>query len=146
MIKTFRGLMVDGGQEKIRLTTKKGKVGYRIVKFQGFPNLPGTTSSESIFRIYKFERPTPSLTDANIDFTDGNLLAVLIVPGSSSYLYPGQSNLIIFDREIFNQDVYIIHTNTEGSQKSNYYLELESFMLSDHDTMVATLKDVRQQN
>jgi hypothetical protein len=146
MIKTFRGILVDGGQDRIRLSTKKGKVGYKIVKFQGFPNLPGTTDSESILRIYKFKHSGPSTTDANVDFTDGNLLAVLIVPGSSSYLYPGQTNLIVFDREIFNQDIYITHTNTEGAQKSNYYLELESFMLSDHDVVVATLKDVRQQN
>ena len=30
MIKTFRGILADGDQNKIRLTTKKGKIGYKI--------------------------------------------------------------------------------------------------------------------
>ena len=34
VVKTFRGLLADGGQDHIRLQTIKGKVGYRIVKYQ----------------------------------------------------------------------------------------------------------------
>jgi len=48
MIKTFRGLLADGGQDRIRLSTIKGKVGYKIAKFEGFPNTPGVTDYESI--------------------------------------------------------------------------------------------------
>jgi len=33
VVKTFRGLLADGGQDRIRLSTIKGKVGYKIAKF-----------------------------------------------------------------------------------------------------------------
>ena len=33
MIKTFKGTIADDGQDKIRLSTKKGKIGYRIIHF-----------------------------------------------------------------------------------------------------------------
>ena len=34
VVKTYRGLLADGVQEKIPLSTKDGSVGYRIVKFE----------------------------------------------------------------------------------------------------------------
>ena len=37
MIKTYRGNLADGGQDRIRLKTLKGEIGYKIIKFQAFP-------------------------------------------------------------------------------------------------------------
>ena len=45
-IKTFRGLLADGGQDTIVLHTNDGSTGYRIVKFQLMPDAPGTVEHE----------------------------------------------------------------------------------------------------
>ena len=34
MIKSYRGLIADGAQDRIPLHTNDGKTGYKIVKFQ----------------------------------------------------------------------------------------------------------------
>jgi len=51
---------------------------------------------------------------------------------------------IIFDREVFNQDIYI--TNGAGDSASlgvNYYLELETINMTDNAAAVSTLRDIR---
>jgi len=55
MIKTFRGMMVDGAQDTIVLHTNDGSTGYRIVKFQIMMEQPGNTAQESVVKIYKVE-------------------------------------------------------------------------------------------
>jgi len=140
VVKTFRGLLSDGGQDRIRLQTIKGKVGYRIAKFQAIANLPGTTAQESIIKIYKSSQST---IDATVDFTDSDLLGVVLWQLSNNINYP-QSETIIFDNEIFNQDIYLTHTDTESTQNCNYYLELEVIPLDDAGAEYTTLKDMRQ--
>jgi len=74
VVKTFRGLLADGGQDRIRLSTIKGKVGYKIAKFQTIGKTLGTTANESTAQIWKVEQTgTPT---ADIDFTDSDLLGV----------------------------------------------------------------------
>ena len=46
VVKTFRGLLADGAQERIKLQTSTGKVGYRIVKFQVMSPQAGHTDYE----------------------------------------------------------------------------------------------------
>jgi len=140
MIKTFRGMLADGGQDRIRLQTIKGKVGYKIVKFQAIANLPGTTAQESIIKIYKTSQST---INATVDFTDSSLLGVVLWQLSNNINYP-QSETIIFDNEIFNQDIYLTHTETESTQNCNYYLELEVIPLDDKAAEYTILKDIRQ--
>jgi len=139
VVKTFRGLLADGGQDRIRLSTMKGKVGYKIVKFQAIANLPGTTAQESIIKIYKTSQST---IDATIDFTDSELLGVVLWQLSNNINYP-LSETIIFDNQIFNQDIYLTHTDTESTQKCNYYLELEIIPLDDKGAEYTTVKDLR---
>jgi len=50
---------------------------------------------------------------------------------------------IIFDREIFNQDIYITYRDNSNETKANYYLELEQVKLDLNENTVATLKDIR---
>jgi len=50
---------------------------------------------------------------------------------------------VIFDREIFNQDIYITQSEQSGSQSLNYYLELEVIPLDDAGAEYTTLKDMR---
>jgi len=144
MIKTFRGLMSDGAQDTIVLRTNDGSVGYRIVKFESFPKLPGTADYENTLQIFKVEQSSVSTSTANVDFSNQELLAALYYSESASTSYT-DSHSVVFDREIFNQDIYITHTDTNGSEQMNYYLELEQVKLDLNESTVATLKDIRNQ-
>jgi hypothetical protein len=144
MIKTFRGIIEDGGQDKIRLSTKKGKIGYKIIKFDLFPHRPGGTSHvESVMQIFKVDQ-TANLTTANsiVDFADGNLLAAAYLTDDVNNA-SGPLQVVMFEQEVFNQDVFITHTDEGGSAKCNYYLELEAMTLSDNAAAVSTLRDIR---
>jgi len=138
MIKTYRGLLGDGGQDKIRLKTNDGKTGYRIVKFQAISNAPAGNSPEAVIQIWKVPQTASTY---NIDFNDQTLLGAIFYENSNSVVYFG-GNTIIFDSEIFNQDIYITCASTDGS--INYYLELEQVMLNDNQTTMATLQSLRQ--
>jgi len=144
MIKTFRGLMVDGAQDTIVLHTNDGSVGYRIVKFESFPMLPGTADYENTLQIFKVEQSSVSTSTATVDFSNPDLLAALYYSESASTSYT-DSHSVVFDQETFNQDIYITHTDTNGSEKMNYYLELEQVKLDLNESTVATLKDIRNQ-
>jgi len=140
MIKTFRGLLDDGEQERIRLSTKKGKVGYRILKFDLIANEPGDSNAESVVKLYKILQTT---VNGKIDFSDGNLLAAGHASNSAStHTYPPTA-VTIFEQEIFNQDIYITHEESSGTGKVNYYIELEAFTLNDNAAAVSTLRDIR---
>jgi hypothetical protein len=144
-IKTFRGLIADGEQDTIVLHTSDGATGYRIVKFEIFPNLPGTQDIESTVQIWKESQSGISATTSTVDFSDQRLLGASYYAESSSSAYNAAPNIVIFDREIFNQDIYVTNTETVGSQKINYYIELEQMALDINANTVATLKDIRNQ-
>jgi len=138
MIKTYRGLLADGAQEKIPLSTKDGSVGYRITKFQAITTAPGVSTAEAIVKIYKTSQTT---VDALINFTDSDLLGVVYWTGRSSSV--GTQDTIIFDNEIFNQDIYITAKDVDAGRDTNYYIELEQMKLDHTQNMSATLKAIR---
>ena len=139
MIKTFRGLLADGGQDKIRLSTKKGKIGYKIINFQVMGEEPGEAAMEHTLKIFKIEQTSVTNT---IDFSDGNLLAMAYIQDDAGAHYPA-SVQVMFEQEIFNQDIYITHVDTNAALPCNYYLELETIDLSDNAAAVSTLRDIR---
>jgi len=139
VVKTFRGLLADSGQDRIRLQTIKGKVGYRIIKFELLGNLPGAQTQECVVKIYTGEQ---SSIDAEINFTDSQLVAAGIYHDNAASIYPA-TLITIFDEEIFNQDIYVTARDTEGAQSTNYYLELEVIPLDDAGAEYTTLKDMR---
>jgi len=140
MIKTFRGILVHGGQDKIRLSTKKGKIGYRIVKFQIMTKDPFNAGTvEHVMKIYKVLQTS---IDDSVDFSDGNLLGVATWHETDDLDESGYGD-IIFDQEIFNQDIYITHSEASGSKLCNYYLELKTINMTDNATAVSTLRDIR---
>jgi len=144
MIKTFRAVLADGGQDRIRLSTIKGKVGYKIVKFEIIPNYPGGATQESVVQIWKTQVTTVPTSSATIDFTESDLLAAAYYV---QYGLPAQGQntfVAIFDNEIFNQDIYITHTDNDSAALINYYLELEVISLDDAGAEYTTLKDMRQ--
>jgi hypothetical protein len=140
MIKTFRGLITDGGQHTIRLHTNTGATGYRILNFQVMLATPGVGGgTETICKIYKVEQ---TAVDGAIDFSDQTLLAAAYYVEQDNAIYvPG--TIILFEREIFNQDIYITNLDVDGSQSLNYYIELEQVQLNLDENTVATLKDIR---
>ena len=140
MIKTFRGLLADGGQNRISLHTIQGKVGYKIIKLQTVGSTPGATGLESVVKIYNQEQST---IDGAVDFTDANLLAVCTYARHEDVLASGESELVIFDTEIFNQDIYITGFDTIGSAATNYYMELEVIPLSEMAAEYTTIKNLR---
>ena len=151
-IKSFRGLIVDNGQDKIILHTNTGSTGYRIKKFEVISETPGDTADESILKIYKVEQldNIPGGTDlyGKIDFNDQTLIGVGYWSAATSSGSAATMNIIV-ENEIFNQDIYITHRNISGASPGdtpcNYYLELEQVKLDLNENTVATLKDIRNE-
>ena len=144
MNKTFRGQIADRDQIRIRLSTNDGLKGYRITKFAAFP--AGATSSfsyESFVQAFTVKRSGTIPSDAVPTFDDPTLLAALYYTQSSSGATNPEDSNVVFDTMIFNQDIFITHSNSESSAAINYYLELEPIMLSKDEATVATLKDMR---
>ena len=149
VVKSFRGRLADGGQDRISLGTIKGKVGYRIAKFEIMPQAPGTTDYESGVMIWKAIQTTVSAATLDIDFGNSKLLAAAYMLVAAGPTQGNNSSTTIFDNEIFNQNIYVTHTNVEGSGVAgnmNYYIELEQFILASDEATVATLRDIRTQS
>ena len=144
VVKTYRGILADGGQDRIRLQTIKGKVGYRIVKFQLFPHNPGWEDFESFVQVFKSSQSSIPTTEARCDFTDSDLLAAALYTATAATPSSPGTLITIFDNEIFNQDVFVTHTQQSGVKLINYYLELEVIPLDDAGAQYTTLKDMRQ--
>jgi len=141
MIKTFRGLLADGGQDRIRLSTIKGKVGYKIIKFDLFPSSPGASGQQSVVKVYTDSQST---IDGSVNFTDSTLLAAAYY---ASLVSSAEATAVVtvFDNMVFNQDIYVSHFEDAGSIPINYYLELEVISLTDMGAEYTTLKDIRSE-
>ena len=147
MIKTFRSLMVDGAQDTIVLHSNDGSTGYRVVKFQIIPTTPGAVDVEYVVKIYKVSQTPATMpgVTATIDFSDNTLLGAAFISDANSIAYTGYET-IIFDSEIFNQDIYVTLSQVSGSGVAcNYYIELEQVKLDLGANTVATLKDIRNE-
>jgi len=138
MIKTFRGLLADGEVDIIRLSTKKGKVGYQIKKFQVIAEKPGQDALEATVTVYKVTFSPLNI----IDLSDNNVLAVGFYAGNAAAFNYPTSQVLIFDQEVFNQDIFIGNNDLQ-SNAMNYYLELETVSLTDNAAAVSTLRDIR---
>jgi hypothetical protein len=144
MIKSYRGLLADITQDTINLHTNNGKTGYKIVKFELIPNVPGTVAQETICKIYKISQ---TAIDGAIDFSDLTLLAAAYYQDSSS-AGDNQMTTIIFDNETFNQDIFITNKDVSGNDPGapiNYYLELEQINLTEDQALVAIVKNLRNE-
>jgi len=142
-ILSFRGLLEHGGQDQINLETIRGTTGYKIVKFQLMTWVAGHTSSEteSTVKIYKIKQTT---IDSVVDFGDNRLLAAGVLGYDADIsIYP-PTRIVTFDNQIFNQDIYVTHSNLHADvAPCNYYIELESMDLNMDEATVATLTNIR---
>jgi len=140
-IKTFRGLMADNTQDVIVLHTNDGSTGYRILKFEILPFTPGDVNQDSTVQIWTKLQTTIVQT---INFSEPTLLAAAMYGSDNATHSNNDSRAVIFDREIFNQDIYVTHQDQASASNSiNYYIELEQFTLDINANTVATLKDIR---
>ena len=139
-IKSFRGLLADNAVETISLHTNNGSTGYRIKKFEIMGYRPGSSIQESIVKIYTVPQTAGATT--TIDFSDNTLIAAgkLQQHDSSAYQF---SQFVVFDNITFNQDIYVTHSDVDGSEPINYHIELEMVRLDLNENTVATLKDIR---
>jgi hypothetical protein len=134
---SFRGQLASGTQDEIVLHTNNGTTGYKINKFQIFPR-NFNVSEEYNMSVWKTSQTTFPTT---FNFSDNRLLAaayIEVVGGAAEGLSP----VVVFDNEIFNQDIYIAMISQSGAA-CNYYIELEQMDLALDESTVATLKDIR---
>ena len=147
-IKSFRGLLKDSTQQQVFLHTSDGSTGYRIIKFDVMGHALGDNNDqEHIVMLWKTDHSGDLATTVTSrpDFNNQTLLGVaFLVNDTASQL--NYSTSVIFDNEIFNQDIFITLRDLGGAtQACNYYLELEQVKLDLNENTVATLKDIRNQ-
>lgn len=142
-IKTFRGQLAIGLQKKIRLSTADGLTGYRIKKFQIIPVAVGTADYELVAQVFTTDQSASIASTVNFD--DPTLLACHYQKTeSSSSAGPFGGEVIIFDNEVFNQDVYVTMTDASGgTNPANFYLELEQVKLNINESTYSTLRNLR---
>jgi len=127
-VHSFRGLLVAGGQHKIRIEGATGAIAWRITKLQAMTYTPTTVAAESVIKIYREEQSgTPTST---IDFTDDELLGTALWTSDSNSYYRPQNLNVIFDNALFVRNIWITHFNDTGSASCNYYIELEEVTVS----------------
>jgi len=137
---SYRGSIPDTNTERIKLRTIQGKVGYKIVKFQIIAADVLGAQADMQAQITK----TSDGATATIDFSNGDLLAVATYKTEPNASQTAQGTTIIFDNEMFNQDIFITGIDgSTGNQNINYYIELETMAISDLEATMLTLKSIR---
>ena len=142
-IKTFRGILSNDQVDKLRIKHIDGKTGYRIVKFQ-LMGISENKDYETAVQIFSIEQD-PATLSAEVDFSEHTLLAAGLYGDSTSGSVQSDQT-IIFDKVIFNQDIYVCHKAASGSNSINYYLELEQIKLDDVEATAVILKNFRNTN
>ena len=143
-IKSFRGKIADEGTDRILLHTNNGSIGYRIVKFEVMTaDAVGSIESANLVSIYKVEPTLAKINLGKADFADNTLLAAADYRQHDNEAYGLSANSIIFDNEVFNQDIYVTNKDLRTGASMNYYIELEQIKLDLNENTVATLKDIR---
>jgi hypothetical protein len=137
-IKTFRGMLANETQERIHISGGEHDIGYRIHKFVIMPNQP-KNDYEVTAKIYANKQALPLVHADQVNFNEDNLLAAAFT-GLASGAYAG-AKIVIFDNQVFNQDIFIQCLDSAGSPQSvNYYLELEEIKMPKNEQAVVNFK------
>ena len=136
-IKTFRGVIPTGETVKISLATNNGAIGYRLMKFQIMPK-QSYQNYEITSKIFKVQ---PAAANSDVNLSDNTIIAAAF-SGLADGKYQG-AKIVIMDRDVFNQDIYITAVDNGGSQDTNFYIELDSMTLDINQNTLVTLKDIR---
>jgi len=142
VVKTYRAKIDHDAQDLIRLNTPDGRTGYKITKLEVIPELPYGATAEHVLKVYKIEQTS---INVSINFSDSMLLGTAIINNDGAgYRYPSNPT-IVFDSEVFNQDIYVTHKCADGTTALNYYIELEQVKLTPAQAEVLIVKDLRKQ-
>ena len=138
---TYKGKLPIGEQEKLHLSTNDGLTGYRIKDFRIIPGRPGVDSGEYIGKIYLTDQ-TGKVT-STVDFSESDLLGMSMFKTHANNVY-ANSETVVFDKETFNQDIFVYITDAEGgTDPANFYIELEQFKIDLNTSTYHTLKNIR---
>ena len=136
---TFKGQLPIGEQDRIKLSTINGKTGYRITKFEIMSSTPGVGSFEMVAKIFSDDQT--GKVNAEVNLTDDSLLAVHYLHDDATATINQQ---IIMDNTTFNQDIFVYIADAGGNTiPGNYYIELEAMSLSDIESTMLTLRNLR---
>ena len=134
MIKTFRNKIANTEQQVIHLSGGDADTGYRIHKLTLMTTDPGNASQDLVLKIYSVKQDSVPSSGATIDFSEDELVAAGYFSQATSDFSHRQT--VIFDKEVFNQDLYVTFTDNDGSDPCNYLLELEEVRISDSEAAV----------
>tara|TARA_Y100001938_G_C7811941_1_gene292325 strand:+ start:57 stop:506 length:450 start_codon:yes stop_codon:yes gene_type:complete len=141
-IKTFKGQLPIGEQERIRLSTNDGLTGYKIKNFQIISSTPGASTYELLGKIYLSDQTGKISSTADLSETD--LIAAVFQSFNSSTSSPGYLEPVILDKEMFNQDIYVYIVDVSGNTiPASFYIELEQFKIDINTSTYQTLKNLR---
>jgi hypothetical protein len=142
-IVTYKGKLPIGEQEKIHLSTNNGLTGYKINDFRIISEQPGSGTFELVAKIFLTDQ-TGSIT-STVDFNDTDILAVAFSSGANNAsISDNFEDIIIFDKETFNQDIFIYIADAGGNTTpANFYIELEKFAIDLNTSTFHTLKNLR---
>lgn len=129
-VHSFRGLLTDGDQRKIRIQGPVGAIAWRVTKFQLFPSAPGTANYEATVQIWREEQTSVSTDTADVNFTSDELLGAALYIADAGFAGNNNKTTSVFDNELFSRNIYVTHTGTSGSSPINYYIELEEVKVS----------------
>ena len=129
-IKTFRGKLADGEQQKIHLSGGDSDKGYRINKLLLMTVQPGGNNQEAVVKVYKTKETRGPTASATINFKEDTLMGAAVFSASANQKTDPEDFAVIFDKEVVNQDIYITHTDNENAVEINYYMELEQVKMS----------------
>jgi hypothetical protein len=96
---------------------------------------------EGTVQIFKVKQAS---IPGEIDFEDNTLLGAATIQQTVNN-QDSSNPTVIFDNEIFNQDIYVVHDEKSAGAGAavNYHIELEQMKLDLSENTVATLKDIR---
>jgi len=124
-VHSFRGLLVDGDQRKIRIQGPGGAIAWRITKFQ----IMGPDANENIESVIKIYREKQTSIDDTINFDDAELLGAAVINQSTNH-EADRDRSIIFDNTLFSRNIYVTQKGHDYTPNVNYYIELEEVKVS----------------
>jgi hypothetical protein len=125
---SFRGILGVEEQQRIRIQGSVGAIAWRITKFEVVNYDVGVAHAEHVVKIYREEQSSIVNT---VDFSEDELLAAAAFQDAAESTNPS-STTIIFDNALFVRNIWISQDTTidSGTEKMNYYIELEEVKVS----------------
>ncbi len=146
-VHSFRGLLGDGGQDEIKLERQNVNVAYRVIKLRLFPNRPGATAHvESVVQVFRESQDSIPTSNPIVDFSAPDLLAAAYLADDVNNT-SGPLEIVIIDSTVlFSRNIFITHTDADGSAACNYYIEIEEVPVTAATLMQLKLGVARKLN